>query len=130
MLEWFTAKSLFGAPRWIFAALAIAAFVAVVAIINHGVSSSIETISSVSSAQGAAVEQTKGLEKVLQRTEEGNAVRGVIEDQAARGGGSELYDQCMRSNRGAAEICQRFLPERPAADGQRGPESGAGRPGQ
>jgi hypothetical protein len=65
---------------------------------------------------GRTEERLEGTTEVLQRTEQGNEVRQEVEREAERGVGSALYQQCLLSNRGAPENCQRFLPQRSAAE--------------
>jgi hypothetical protein len=65
---------------------------------------------------GQVTERAETTGQVLERVEQANAIRNEVEAEADRGTGDALYAECLRAQRGASEICQRFLPERPAAD--------------
>lgn len=61
---------------------------------------------------GAVTERAENTGVVLERVEQGNAVRNEVEREADRGAGAALYEQCVRAQRDpAAPVCQRFLPQ-------------------
>lgn len=60
---------------------------------------------------GETHEQAKVQDQVIQNVEQANDVREQINSEAARGSGSLLYRQCLRSAR-SPENCQRYLPGR------------------
>lgn len=62
---------------------------------------------------GATVEREKALTETIKRTEQGNEAREEIKRDVDRGGGTVLYEQCLRTARTPAN-CERFLPERQA----------------
>ncbi len=103
MIGWLTAKSLLGAPRWLFAIAALAALgwalAALVGAINHH--------DAAQRKAGVIQEQAHSMGETIKRTEQGNAAR----EEIRRPDSSAKYDQCLRSARNPAN-CQRFVPER------------------
>lgn len=64
---------------------------------------------------GAQVQREESLTTTIERTEQANETREVIQSQVRDGAGSDLYAQCVRTARTPAN-CERFLPSREAAD--------------
>src|SRR5687768_4408627 len=62
---------------------------------------------------GATVQREGDLRETIERTEQGNEAREEIKRDVDRGGGTVLYEQCLRTARTPAN-CERFLPERQA----------------
>jgi len=111
MMAWLTAKAFLGVPRW---GLVLAGLIAVLLAI-YLIADAEREDDRRNQDIGRAAEKIESTTEVLERTEQGNGVREDVEREAERGSGGALYEQCLLSNRGAAEVCERFLPQRPAA---------------
>ena len=59
--------------------------------------------------EGAQAQRETDLVETIQRTEQANAEREVIQAEVRAGNGRALYDQCLRTARTPAN-CERFLP--------------------
>jgi cytoskeletal protein RodZ len=59
--------------------------------------------------EGATAQRETDLIETIDRTEQSNETRHVIEGEVRSGAGSNLYDQCLRTARTPAN-CQRFMP--------------------
>lgn len=68
---------------------------------------------------GSVEKQAEINETVLTRTLEGNDAKTAIDTEAAAGRGAGLYAECLRSNTGSIDNCQRFLPEQSDNSDQR-----------
>ncbi|RKF23389.1 hypothetical protein D6851_02650 [Altericroceibacterium spongiae] len=106
-----TASGLLGLKNWIWIAI-VAALIATAFVIVAIADNALDGAHATGVTQGATQQREGDLRETLERTERGNDAREKVEREAARGSGNALYDQCLRSNRGAAENCLRFLPER------------------
>lgn len=109
-MGWFAIKAL-GLPRYLWIVIAV------VAVVTLGLwLAAIEKADDKSNQQiGRTEERLETTTEVLERTEQGNATRTEIERDVVRGSGDVLYQQCLRTARTPAN-CERFLPERPAAE--------------
>ena len=111
-MGWFALKFL-GLPRYLWLVLAAAAVIGLWLWVGAAENADDKQNREI----GAVVERAETTTEVLERTEQGNEARTDIEIDLARGATSQrVYDQCVRSNRGAPEVCERFLPQRPTAD--------------
>jgi hypothetical protein len=63
---------------------------------------------------GRTIEREEALTETIEQIEEAQDAREEIEAEADRGAGDTLYRQCLRARNGTPELCQRFLPSRPA----------------
>lgn len=114
MLEWLTVKSLFGAPRWIFLALALAAIVAGVAMFNHRVDKTLETVTTTAREAGASTAIAAGQKVTLDQV--GAANEASIDYRSDAGLGR--YCECLRdSAEGTAGNCVRYLRNKPVPGG-------------
>lgn len=111
MPEWFAAKSLLGAPRWLLVLLAGAALAGAVGFLV----TSVNRHDAVQREAGAAEQRAGDLGETVKRVETANEVR----DQIRAPGSRALYDECVRSARVPA-YCERFLPEHPDHHGRPG----------
>jgi hypothetical protein len=59
--------------------------------------------------RGAQQQREADLTETIDRTEQANETRQVIQGEVRAGNGRVLYDQCLRTARTPAN-CQRFLP--------------------
>lgn len=109
MIVAWLAKSFLGLPRWIFVLLAFALLLAGLLV---WISENEEADDQRNREVGRTEERTEALEETVERVEEANEVRDEVEADIRRGGSDVLYRQCMSSNRGAPENCERFLPQR------------------
>jgi hypothetical protein len=113
-MGFFTAASFLGAPRWMWMIIGVLvagalAFVAYTRLIDKQ-----DDIAKDNQEVGAAVQREEDLQETIERVETGNETRNEVAAEAAAGRGPLLYRQCLSSNRGAPENCERFLPDRPA----------------
>lgn len=115
ILSWMGSKALFGLARWMWGGIALAALVGAFLWLQAREKADDKANQEI----GATVQREGDLRETLKRTEQGNDAKEEIKREADAGNGAALYDQCLRGNRGGAENCQRFLPERPAGDGER-----------
>lgn len=65
--------------------------------------------------EGAQAQRESDLIETIERTEQANETREVIQGEVRAGGGDALYAQCLRTARTPAN-CQRFLPSRETPD--------------
>lgn len=65
--------------------------------------------------KGAQQQRESDLIETIERTEQANEARQVIQGEVRSGAGGNLYDQCLRTARTPAN-CKRFLPSGEAPD--------------
>jgi len=114
-----TATSLLGVPRWIWLAAGVFALAIIGVVAYTQLLDKQDNIAKSNQEIGRTIQREQDLSKTLERVEKGNEVRSGVEAEAAVGRGSVLYRQCLSSNRGTPENCERFLPERQTADSER-----------
>lgn len=107
MIWAFLKATSFGIPRWV---LVLGAFALLVLVAYLYVTKEEEADDARNQAIGATVERERALEETVTRVEKANETRNEIESDIRAGGSDRLYRQCLSSNRGAPENCQRFLP--------------------
>lgn len=107
MMAWLGTRAFLGLARWVWVLIAIGAVIAVVWAWNRAERADDAANQNI----GRQTERNENLEEILERTEEGNEERSSVEAEAAVGRGHRLYNQCLLSNRGAPENCERFLPQ-------------------
>lgn len=113
-MEWLAAKSLLGLPRWglfVIAALVIAAAVAVA---NHALDSTLDTITETAETAGATKAVNAGNEITIDQARRANDATAEIRSGAS----SAKYDQCVQdSDPGDAGNCERYRPHEPVRRG-------------
>lgn len=109
-MTWLTAKSLFGAPRWLLGLAAILALGGLVAFTVAKLDSTVETISATARDAGKAEAVAAGQETTLNQVGKGNDAATQIRD----GRGLARFCQCVRSaTPDTARNCVRYLPDEP-----------------
>ena len=109
-MNWLMAKSLFGAPRWLFVLVTLAAIAGLAAYIVGKVDSTVETISTTARDAGRAEAVADGQETTLNQVEKGNEAATQIRDNR----GLARFCQCVRSaTPETARNCVRYLPDEP-----------------
>lgn len=108
-MPWFAIK-LLGLPRWAWAVMAVALILAGGLLWAKLAE---DADDKANQEIGRTVEREKALAETIKRTEQGNEAREEIKRDVDRGGGTVLYEQCLRTARTPAN-CGRFLPERQA----------------
>ena len=99
-------------PRWGWAALGVVlALLALWAWHNRQVSEAAAT----GHEKGAQEQREGDLLETIQRTEQANETREIIQSEVRAGGGDAVYRECLRTARTPAN-CQRFLPSGEAPD--------------
>src|SRR5687768_4621484 len=110
-MSWFTAVSWLGAPRWIWALIALALAVAGALVAYTSLVDKQDDIAKDNREVGAAVQREQDLQETVTRVEKANDVRNEVEAEAAVGHGDRLYQQCLRSASPATRSnCERLLP--------------------
>ncbi|TXH79699.1 MAG: hypothetical protein E6Q77_12120, partial [Rhizobium sp.] len=92
-MNWLMAKSLFGAPRWLFGFVILIAIAGLTAYIVGKVGSTVETISTTARDAGRAEAVAAGQETTLNQVEKGNEAATQIRDNR----GLARFCQCVRS---------------------------------
>lgn len=106
----FLALKFLGLARWAWLLIVVAAVAGLIWWLNAAEKADDKANQDI----GAAVQREGDLRETIERTEQGNEARTEIEADVSRGGGSVLYEQCLRTARTPAN-CERFLlPERQA----------------
>lgn len=109
-MNWLMAKSLFGAPRWLFGLVILIAIAGLTAYIVGKVDSTVETISTTARDAGRAEAVAAGQETTLNQVEKGNEAATQIRDNR----GLARFCQCVRSaTPETARNCVRYLPDEP-----------------
>lgn len=109
-MNWLMAKSLFGAPRWLFGLVILIAIAGLTAYIVGKVGSTVETISTTARDAGRAEAVADGQETTLNQVEKGNEAATQIRDNR----GLARFCQCVRSaTPETARNCVRYLPDEP-----------------
>lgn len=109
-MNWLMAKSLFGAPRWLFGLAILIAIAGLAAYIAGKVDSTVETISTTARDAGRAEAVAAGQETTLNQVEKGNEAATQIRDNR----GLARFCQCVRSaTPETARNCVRYLPDEP-----------------
>lgn len=102
---WLGAKALFGLSRGLWLLLAVAALAG----LAWWFSAAEKADDKANQEIGATVQRDKDKTTAIERTVKGNEVRNEVEREGQRGAGNRLYAECLRGNRGATEVCQRYL---------------------
>ena len=109
-MNWLMAKSLFGAPRWLFGLVILIAIAGLAAYIVGKVDSTVETISTTARDAGRAEAVAAGQETTLNQVEKGNEAATQIRDNR----GLARFCQCVRNaTEETARNCVRYLPDEP-----------------
>ncbi len=109
-MTWLTAKSLFGAPRWLLGLGIILALASVGAIIAGNIDSTVKTISSTAREAGKAEAVSAGQATTLDQIGKSNDAASKIRD----GRGLARFCECVRAaTEDTARNCVRFLPDEP-----------------
>lgn len=110
MMTFLTAKSLFGAPRWLLGLAIILAIGGLAAYVVGKVDSTVDTISTTARDAGKAEVIAAGQETTLNQVEKSNEVATEIRDNR----GLARFCQCVRSATAeTARYCVRYLPNEP-----------------
>ena len=108
MTAWLTAKSLFGAPRWLLGLGVILAIMSAAAIIVANVDSSVKTISTTAREAGKAEAVAAGHKTTLEQIGRSNEAATKIRDNR----GLARFCQCVRSaTEDTARYCVRYIPD-------------------
>jgi len=109
-MTWLTAKSLFGAPRWLLGLGIILALASVGAIIAGNIDSTVKTISTTARDAGKAEAVSAGQATTLDQIGKSNDAATKIRDNR----GLARFCQCVRNaTEDTARNCVRFLPDEP-----------------
>lgn len=100
IFAWLGAKAFLGLSRGIWLLMAIA--------LLAGATAWLYARDRANQELGAAVQREGDLRETIERTEQGNEAREEIKRDVDRGGGTVLYEQCLRTARTPAN-CERFL---------------------
>ena len=109
-MTWLTAKSLFGAPRWLLGLGIILALASAVAIIAGNIDTTVKTISTTAREAGKAEAVSAGQATTLDQIGKSNDAATKIRDNR----GLARFCQCVRNaTEDTARNCVRFLPDEP-----------------
>ncbi len=109
-MTWLTAKSLFGAPRWLLGLGIILALASAGAIIAGNIDTTVKTISTTAREAGKAEAVSAGQATTLDQIGKSNDAATKIRDNR----GFARFCQCVRSaTEDTARNCVRFLPDEP-----------------
>lgn len=109
-MTWLTAKSLFGAPRWLLGLGIVLALASVGAIIVSNIDSTVKTISTTAHKAGKAEAIAAGQVATLDQIGKSNDAATKIRD----GRGLARFCECVRTaTEDTARNCIRFLPDEP-----------------
>jgi hypothetical protein len=109
-MTWLTAKSLFGAPRWLLGLGIILALASAGAIIAGNIDTTVKTISTTAREAGKAEAVSAGQATTLDQIGKSNDAATKIRDNR----GLARFCQCVRSaTEDTARNCIRYLPNEP-----------------
>ena len=109
-MTWLTAKSLFGAPRWLLGLGIILALASAGAIIAGNIDTTVKTISTTAREAGKAEAVSAGQATTLDQIGKSNDAATKIRDNR----GLARFCQCVRNaTEDTARNCVRFLPDEP-----------------
>lgn len=109
-MTWLTAKSLFGAPRWLLGLGIILALASAGAIIAGNIDTTVKTISTTAREAGKAEAVSAGQATTLDQIGKSNDAATKIRDNR----GLARFCQCVRNaTEDTARNCIRFLPDEP-----------------
>lgn len=109
-MTWLTAKSLFGAPRWLLGLGVILALASAGAIIAGNIDTTVKTISTTAREAGKAEAVSAGQATTLDQIGKSNDAATKIRDNR----GLARFCQCVRNaTEDTARNCIRFLPDEP-----------------
>ena len=109
-MTWLTAKSLFGAPRWLLGLGIILALASAGAIIAGNIDTTVKTISTTARDAGKAEAVSAGQATTLDQIGKSNDAATKIRDNR----GLARFCQCVRNaTEDTARNCVRYLPNQP-----------------
>lgn len=109
-MTWLTAKSLFGAPRWLLGLGIILALASAGAIIAGNIDTTVKTISTTAREAGKAEAVSAGQATTLDQIGKSNDAATKIRDNR----GLARFCQCVRNaTEDTARNCVRYLPNEP-----------------
>lgn len=110
MTAWLTAKSLFGAPRWLLGLVILAVIAGTAAYAVGRLDSAVKTISTTGRDAGRAEAVAAGQTTTLEQVKGSNDAATKIRDNR----GLARFCQCVRSATAeTARYCVRYLPDEP-----------------
>lgn len=108
MIAWLTAKSIFGAPRWLLGLALIALLVGSAALIAGNINSTVKTISTTARDAGKAEAVAAGNKTTLEQIGKSNEAATQIRNDR----GNARFCECVRSaTEDTARNCVRYLPD-------------------
>ena len=107
-MNWLMAKSLFGAPRWLFGLVILITIAGLAAYIVGKVDSTVETISTTARDAGRAEAVAAGNKTTLEQIGKSNEAATQIRNDR----GNARFCECVRSaTEDTARNCARYLPD-------------------